>query len=304
MSKLENFWDTFWLEEVEPHALAFTRICFGLFLLVYAGLYVPHLDVLFSNQGLVLPLYLDRFPSFAWALAPHSPAVTHVIYGVFLLCIVGITVGYKFRASVFGTIVIALYLWQLQLHIFPTSYNRILLLCLIVFLFSGAHRTMSLDQKKRSGSFWDWEPISVLPQRLITVQITCTFLGVSLQKWWLPHWKGGEILAYSYISRWSTPLGRWYAQLPFTLLHYDSIVWVVKFVQPITAAGLWIPRIRTVSVLFLSAFILLVSVMLSIWWFVFIIPAFCLFYRPKVVFDIFRSHLPDRICPNAVKMTK
>lgn len=281
---MTNFWDHFWLRDVHPHGLALTRIAMGLFLLVYAGLYVPHLTILFSNEGLVLPLYIDRFPAFSLVLAPPSPLVAHIIYAVFLLAMLGITLGAFFRFSTFLTTLLALYHWQLQLHIFPTSYNRILFLCLIILFFSGAHRTFSIDQWRRSGSFFDWEKICILPQRLITLQITGTFLGVSLQKFWLPHWQGGEVLAYSYISRWGTELARIYARLPFTLLHYDSIVWVVKIVQPIAAVGMWIPRIRWPSYIFLTGFLLLISVMLSIWWFVFIIPASILYWPQENVF--------------------
>ena len=280
---MSNPWDRFWLRPVPPHALALTRIAIGLFLLVYAGLYIPHLTVLFSDQGLVLPLYLERFPNFAFFLAPPSPLVTHILYGIFLLAMLGIALGAFFRVSVVTVILLALYFWQIQLHLFPTSYNRILLFCLLVMLPSGAQRTFSFDQWRRSGSWLHWELVSILPQRLIALQITMTFLGVSLQKLWLPHWQSGEILAYSFISRWATPFAFWYARLPFDIHHYDFIIWVVKFIEPVGAVGLWIPRIRFVSILSIAVFLILVSAMLSIWWFLFIIPAFILFYDPEDV---------------------
>ena len=68
MSSTLNFWDTFWIRRVPPHALACTRVAVGLYLLVYAGLYVPHLSMIFSNEGLVLPLYVDRFPALSLIL--------------------------------------------------------------------------------------------------------------------------------------------------------------------------------------------------------------------------------------------
>lgn len=304
MSSTLNFWDTFWIRRVPPHALACTRVAVGLYLLVYAGLYVPHLSMIFSNEGLVLPLYVDRFPALSLILSAPSPLAIHIIYAGYLLCIVGITLGLWFRFSVFGTLLASLYIWQLQLHGFATSYNRILFFCLLVLLFSGAHRTFSLDQKKRTGSWLDWEPISILPQRMIALQITATFVGVSLQKFWLPHWKGGEVLAYSYISRWATPLARWYSRLPLTLTHYDSVVWVVKILEPLCAVGIWIPRIRIPSIIFTSAFLILVGVMLSIWWFIFIIPAFILFYKPEDVLLWCRKNVSNQIPAKPVKYTK
>ncbi|MAE68383.1 MAG: HTTM domain-containing protein [Candidatus Peribacteraceae bacterium] len=301
---MTNFWDHFWLREVPPHALAIVRIALGLYLLVYAGLYIPNLSVLFSSDGFLLPLYLDRFPEFSLFLAPPSPLVTHIIYAVFLLCIAGIALGAFFRFSVFGTIAISLYLWQLQLHGFATSYNRILLLCLLVLLFSGAHRTLSFDQWRRSGSIFHWEPISILPQRLIALQITATFIGVGLQKLWLPLWTKGEVLAYSFISRWTTPLSRWYSRLPLTIASYDVVVILVKILQPTAAVGLWIPRVRLPCIALWTMFLLLVATMLSIWWFLFIIPAFILFYEPETVFSWCRTRYGDRIPKKPVKLTK
>lgn len=293
-----------WVRKVPPHGLAFTRITLGLFLLVYAGLYIPHLTMLFSDQGLVLPLYLDRFPQLSLILAPPSPFITHSIYLVFLIAMVGITLGMFFRASVFTTIILGLYFWQLQLHLFPTSYNRILLLTLIVLFFSGAQRTFSFDQWRRSGSIFHWEEISVLPHRLIALQITATFLTVSLQKFWLPHWQGGEVLAYSFVCRWATPLAYWYINLPFTLHHYDLLVWIVKIVQPIAALGMWVPRLRWPSYIFLSGFLVMVSVMLSIWWFVFIIPASILFWDQEKVMRWFFHRSKGRILAMPVKIDK
>ena len=297
-------WDDFWLREVHPHGLAFTRICLGLFLLVYLGLYIPNITVMFSNEGLVLPLYLEKFPALEIFLAPQSPLVAHIIYGVFMLALVGITLGAFFRISALISILMGLYIWQLQLHIFPTSYNRILFFTLLVILFSGAHKTWSFDQWRRTGSAYSWEKICILPQRLLTMQITATFLGVSIQKFWLPHWQGGEVLAYSFISRWGSFLAHWYVNLPFTIIHYDIVVWIVKITQPIAAVGMWIPRTRFWSWVYLSGFLLFVSTFLSIWWFVFIIPASILYWDQEDVFTWCRKHAGGRIPKSASKSTK
>lgn len=301
MSTKQHFWNRFWIRRVPPHSLALTRIAVGLYLLLYAGLYVPHIRLLFSNKGTSLPLYLEHFPEFAWALSPAAPGVTYILYALLLISMVGITFGAYFRWSVFVCTLLSLYFWQIQLHIFPTSYNRILLFVLIVFFWSGAATTLSYDVWRKTQSIWSAQPISILPIRLIALQITITFLGVSLQKFWLPHWQSGEILAYSFISRWGTPLGFWWAQLPLTLTWYDITVWCVKILQPLAAVGLWIPRARMASIMFLTGFLLLISTMLSIWWFIFIIPAFILFYPPEAVADFLASY---RATSNSKSTTK
>lgn len=247
-------WDEWWTREVSSKGLVFFRWWLGVFLAVYAGLYIPHLSLLFSSEGLVFPLYDQPLP---------TPRTVYILYAVLMISIVAFTVGKYFRTATVLILLLGLYFWQLQMHLFPASYNRILLLTMLVLLCSGA------DGRH--------DRISILPQRLITLQITCTFLGVSLQKWWLPAWDGGEVLAYSLMSRWGTGIAFWYMQLGLPLVVSDVIVFLLKTLQPLTAIGLWIPRFRVFSSIFLIVFLLLVGGLMSIWWFVFLIPAFVLF---------------------------
>ena len=251
-----EIWQRWWTREVSPKKLIFFRKWLGVFLLVYAGLYVPHLTMLFSSEGLVLPLYDQTLP---------SPLTVHLLYGVMMLCMVSFMLGKFYRVSTLLIILLGCYFWQLQMHLFPASYNRILLLTMLVMLFSGASGTR--------------DKISILPQRLIALQITCTFLGVSLQKWWLPDWQGGEVLGFSMISRWATPISFWYVQLGLPMWTNDIIVWTTKTLQPLAAIGVWIPKLRLISSVYLITFLILVGALLSIWWFVFLIPAFVFYWE-------------------------
>ena len=192
-------------------------------------------------------------------------------------------------------ILLCAYFWQLQLHLFPASYNRILFFCLLVLLPGGADRTFSLAMLRQHGSVFAWEPVSILPQRLLSLQITFTFLGVGWQKLWLPSWQTGEILPYSFISRWGTPLAFWFVRLPLTLRFYDHLLFVVKFFEFVVPFGLWIPKTRNAAVAGIAIFLILIASFLSIWWFLFIIPSCILFYPPESVFQRCRKRFPDRI---------
>ena len=298
---MSKAWDKFWFSKVPPHGLALLRIALGAYLLLYALLYAPHIPMLASSEGLVLPRLADTAPAFAWLLMPPSSTVAYAVYALGILAIVGFTAGAWFRVCCGLLLGLAWYYWQLQLHLFPTSYNRIVIFCLVVLLCSGANRTFSWDQKRRTGSAWNWEHISVLPQRLIAMQITVTFLGVSLQKWWLPHWQGGEVLAYAFVARWATPVGRWFAQLQLPLEVYDALVLMVKICQPLAAVGMWFKRTRVASFIFLSLFILLVAGMMSIWWFIYVIPACIVFIGPHEAQKYCMRRFPHAIAKDPTK---
>jgi len=269
-----TLWNHFWVREAPPHALALVRICLGIFLLVYASTYALHITLLFSNEGLALPLYND---------AP-SPLVAHFLFTLSLIALLGFTFGAYFRVCATACFFLGLYYWQLHLHMFPSTYNRILCFVLLVFMWSGAHKTFSYDAKRTHGSWTAWDPISILPQRFIALQISLTFIGVSLQKWLLPAWKTGEILAYTFIGRWSTPLSNTLIRLNLPVEFYDGAILVVKILQPLAGIGVWIRQYRLASIIFIQSFLMLVTVLLGIWWFIFLIPACILFYPPEEVY--------------------
>jgi len=269
-----KLWNHFWLREAPPHALAMVRICLGIFLLIYASTYAQHITLLFSNEGLALPIYGE---------AP-SPRIAYILFGISLVALLGFTLGAYFRVSAPACFFLGLYYWQLHLHMFPSSYNRILCFTLLVLMWSGAHKTFSYDTKRKHGSWIAWDPISILPQRFIALQISLTFIGVSIQKWMLPAWKTGDILAYTFIGRWSTPFSAALVKLNLPIEFYDFVILSVKILQPLAGIGVWIKRYRLASIIFIQLFLVLVAVLLGIWWFIFLIPACILFYPPEEVY--------------------
>ena len=48
-------WNHFWFRTGPPHLLAVFRIVFGGFLLVYFGMQIPNIAMLYSRDGLLLP---------------------------------------------------------------------------------------------------------------------------------------------------------------------------------------------------------------------------------------------------------
>lgn len=277
MQRFFHQWDTWWCRSCPPHALALFRIAFGCFLLVYAFTYGPHLTMIFSRDGLLLPLHSD------WFLASPTPEQVWMLYGALLLGLILITAGLWMRFGIVLTLSLTGIFWNLSLHHFPTSYNRLFLFVLIVLLFSGADRTYSLAMKIRKGSFTAWEPISILPQRLLAVQITALFLGVGWQKVVLPSWQGSEILTYSMIGRWGTPPAFWLVRQHWPIEVWDVIVLLTKLFECTLPFGLWIRPLRVWFLAGMAAFLLSIATLLSIWWFVALIPACILFYDPEEI---------------------
>lgn len=294
MTTLFQHWDTWWHREAPPDILAILRIGFGAFLLVEAATYLPFVPTMFSSRGLVIPMHVadpERWPMLAAAFAPPPPVVAWIVAGLYCCAAALLAIGYRMRLAIAMLLVLYVYYWILSFHLFPSSYHRIFTFILIVLLFSGADKTFSLRMKRERGSWLAWEPISILPQRLLAVQITATYFIVGIQKWWLPLWQGGEVMYYSYIGRWGTPLARRFVGLGWPWEFYEFQTLSTKIFETLIPFGFWIPRVRWFFFLGGFAFHFLIAILLGIWWFLVLVPAYILFFEPEAVHAAIRRRL-------------
>lgn len=288
-------WNIWWYRQCPPHALAIVRICVGLFLLTYAGTYILNIPLLFSNEGMALPLLADvNTPLPTWIIQPPSVAIAYLIACIFLIAIILFTIGWYYRLATIILIILGIYYWQLSLHLFATSYNRLILFALIILLFSGADRTYSLRMKKEKGAWDSWFPISILPSRLLAVQVTVTYLGVGLQKYTIEGWQGGEILYYSMMGMWSTSFARWLMQSDPPMALFDFLVLVTILFETVMPFGLWHAKTRKWWMLGGIGFHFFIAIFLSIWWFIALYPLYLLFFVPEDVYDWVKERLQGR----------
>ena len=283
MRALLRRWDHWALRQAPPHILAIVRIALGLFLLLYWGLHLPDVALLYSRDGLVLPLYQDLPAALQFLLAPPSAGVALALYALFLVCLLCVTCGIALRTAGLIAVLFNTYYWYLSLYLFGSSYDRLFLFLLLVIALSGADRAYSLRMRLRTGKWDAWEPASVLPQRLIALQIAATYLGVGLQKLILPAWQSGEILPYSMIGAWATPLGLWLVRLNLPITVYDVLVEAIIFFECLLPFGLWWKPTRTWFVLGGALFHILITLLLGIWWFLILIPAYIVFWEPETL---------------------
>ena len=232
--------------------------------------------MLFSRGGLLLP-------QFGWQ--PPSFEVAYALYVALIVALLLFTIGFQMR--IFGIIAAAinLYFWFLSLHTFGTSYDRLYIVLLLVLAFSGADKVYSLRMYFRHGSLLSYEHISILAQRLIAVQITATYLGVGWQKFVLPDWSqgGGEILAWGFMGLWASPLAWKIAQMHLPMWVYDGLVQIVMGFEFFLPIGLWIPKLRSWFFFGTAIFHLSIASLLSIPWFLILIPGNIVFLPPEQV---------------------
>lgn len=272
-------WNRFFFRKCPPHVLALFRIAFGGFLLFHWGIKLPSVPMLFSEEGIVLPLF--DLP----LLAPPSTPVAWILFLIFLGSLALLTIGIFPRIAAGVALLFSLYYFLLSFHLFGTSFDHLFLFILLVLTFSPSDRTLSLAMLLKQGSLFAAEPITVFPQRLLALQITFTYLGVGWQKLFLPGWQSGRILLLGFMGRWATPLGFAVARLNLPPEFYDAMVFLTKTFEVLIPFGLWIKRFHirwwffAGGALFHSS----IALLLGIWWFLVLIPAYILFFEPEGV---------------------
>ncbi|HLD07868.1 MAG TPA: HTTM domain-containing protein, partial [Candidatus Peribacterales bacterium] len=290
-----------WLTRLgPPHLIAILRILFGAYMLLYFGVHIPSVAILYSNAGLAIPydlsLMLPNFPLLPYLqyfLTPPSPEISYLLYGLMLASLLSLTIGCRTRTSALASFLFYLYYNFLSFHNYSTSYNRLFLFFLFLFIFSGAGKTFSVEMWRKYGSPLAWEPVSVLIQRIIAIQITMTYLGVAWQKTWLPAWQGGEVLYYSFQGMWATPLAWFTVRLPIPMWVYDALVILVKVMEVSFPMGFWIKKLRWYAFALGIFFHVSVTLFLAaIWWFYAMIACYITFFDPEEVYERMRIWIP------------
>jgi hypothetical protein len=280
-----SWWEHWWFREVPPHALACFRIVVGAFLFLYWSLYLPHVPLLFGRAGLAMPVadVEDGWP--AWLVSLIETPSTPMAYGALSLLLVSfmaIAAGACFRTACVSALVLLTYVWASSQHWSWFTLEQVSIIFLIILAGSGAHQTLSLHIWRRTGSWRSWHPVSVLPQRLLSVQVTATFLGAGWLKMTMPDWQDGQVVAAALVGPWATPLAFWVAQRELPMWVYDVFTEGLRAFEMALPFGLWSPWWKW----FLAGatvFLVTNALLLSFWWFLVLLPSYIVFCGPENV---------------------
>ncbi|OGJ60700.1 hypothetical protein A3C37_00705 [Candidatus Peribacteria bacterium RIFCSPHIGHO2_02_FULL_53_20] len=281
-------WRRFFLEPIAPHSLAVMRIALGGTLIALWFRYLPHVDSYFSDRGLALAYWEPQSGSLSMLLTHPPLGIALFLYGVLLIASIGILLGWGLRCWSAVAAGLLVYFTLLSFHNFLASWGRLLFFTLVILGMSGADRTYSLRMRSEKGSWRAWEAVPAWPQRIIAIQIAATYLGVGLQKAYLPDWQGGEILAYALVNGWSTPLAHVIAQWNLPIAVYDASVIAVKILHGLLPIMLWMPRYQRYAFLAGATFHIGVTLMMGMWWFLLLIPLYAAFVDPKNIAELLK----------------
>ena len=264
---LYRAWDSFWFSDIDPHPIAAFRILFALYLLICFLCQLPHVEVMFSNQGIYSPFLIPD-------IAP-PPWMAWGIHLLLIACTVCLMIGWKSRWMAPIILIIFLYYYLLTFSARNSSYDRLIMLFLLLMSLGGQQLDKAFSISK---SNTDTQLVSAWFKRLMCVQVTLFYFGTGYFKLFLPHWQDEQMLPMTMSSLWATPAAFWLLSLNLPIWFFELMTKAIIGFELSCGFLFWIRHVQKI------AFILGIIFHLSVWIFLSIPQLFMLCPLTYVLF--------------------
>jgi hypothetical protein len=198
-SGLVTAWRNFWFQPQAAYTLGVVRIAFGALVLCWTLLLSSGLYTAFGDAG-VLPKPPAR--EFTWGVF-HTYSSDNALligWGILLAAAVALMVGWHSRLAAFLVFVLILSFERANPLIFNAGDTVIRIEALFLAL-APCGAALSLDQRRRTGSFWTAQEIRPWPLRLLQIQLSIIYLSTVVAKLAGQTWQNGTAVAYSLRQR-------------------------------------------------------------------------------------------------------
>ena len=272
MSRWVAAWNRFWFAASDPHPIAAFRIMLGAYLVIYLGAFAPHAVAVFSDVGVYVPYGLV-------GAAPSSLVAVGLFSATLVLAML-LTVGYRTRLVAPLLLLGFLYHYFLSFAVKDSSYDRLIIVYLVVLCCVDAGRAWSLDAKSGRAT---GDTVPVWAEHILRFQTVALYFGAGLWKFVHPAWRSGTLLEETMQGMWSTPVGFWLAQQGFTRPFWMMASWSVIGLELAAGFLLFHQRTRALAVVLLALFHIANTAVLFIPEFLVCLVPLVLFVRPAEI---------------------
>jgi len=198
-SALINGWRNFWFQPQAAYTLGVVRIAFGALVVCWTVLLGSDLYTAFGTKG-VMPKAPSR--EFAWGVfnTYSSDNALFVGWCVLLGAAVALMVGWHSRLAAILVFILILSFERRNPLLF-NSGDTVIRIEAIFLALAPCGAALSLDQRRRTGSFFSAQEIRPWALRLLQVQLSIIYLSTVVAKLAGQTWQNGTAVAYSLRQR-------------------------------------------------------------------------------------------------------
>ena len=193
--RLIDGWRDFWFRSQPAHTLGLVRIGFGALMFVWALELGQDLYARFGVAG-----FYPGPPSdpFLWSVFKFYPSDSALLVGwlVLVASSLALIVGWHSRLAAILVFVLVVSFERRDPWIFNAGDGLIRIEALFLAL-SPCGAAFSLDQRRRTGSFWSAQERNLWALRLMQVQVSIIYLSTVVAKLRGDTWQNGTAVAYT-----------------------------------------------------------------------------------------------------------
>ena len=234
-------WQAFWFHREPAYTLGLVRIAFGALAVVWTLWLLPIRDDMLGPDG-VTPTQ----PAFAYnwgifQLWPSNEAIL-VAWALLVVAAVALTVGWHSRIAAIMVFVLILSFQHRNQWVFNAGDGVVRLEALFVAL-SPCGAALSLDQRRRAGSFWSAQIRPIWPIRLMQVQLSIIYLASVQTKLSGETWLNGTAVSYALrlTDMQRLPVPHWFVT---NALLINVVTWGTLGIELAVGVLVWNRRLR------------------------------------------------------------
>ncbi|BBZ30202.1 hypothetical protein MMAD_44970 [Mycolicibacterium madagascariense] len=199
---LAGHWTTFWFGPQPAYPLGLVRMAFGLLAVIWTLAALDDVRRVFGTGG---PSARYVLRDYQWTVFRIWTSDTALLigWGVLLLAAIALMVGWHARVAALLVFVLLYSFDRRGLYLYNAGDALIVIIALVLAL-SSCGAALSLDQRRRTGSFWSAQTVAPWSVRLLQVQLSLIYVFAAQAKLSDRTWVDGSAMFYA----WHTD-GKW-----------------------------------------------------------------------------------------------
>jgi Vitamin K-dependent gamma-carboxylase len=192
-----EWWQGFWFRPEPTYTLGLVRIAFGALAVLWTLWLLPILHDMLGPHGVVPDQHEPAIPG-NWGVFEVVTSDRAILIGwaVLLASAVALTLGWHSRVAAVLVFVLILSFLHRDLWVFNAGDSVVRIMALFVAL-SPCGTALSLDQRRRTGTFWSAQSRPIWALRLMQVQLSIIYLSSVLIKLTGQTWPQGTAVSYA-----------------------------------------------------------------------------------------------------------